>query len=374
MFRQVVGQDRVITLLQRAITTGRVAQAYLFYGNDGVGKFMTALLFGMALNCYQTGDHIPCGECNSCRKFHHLDHPDFVYLYPTVKLETKENSDELKGKIQKELDAYLETRIERPWEEYYFSKRAEIRKESVEKLQRRFELNLHEARYRVCIIENADLMNTSTANALLKTLEEPPAYSVIILTTEKVSDILPTIISRCQQVYFPPLSRYAIEHLLIDKFNTEVQTARTSAHISNGNFKIAYKLSTETVSEARHNALDLFQMALQDQEYEFYRKVNKIGRDTMSSALLDDIINYLAILVNDLLISKYNPNAVTNIDQREALALARYNNPLLEEQAPNFLSILEDLHRNLAGHVNLQMVIIKLFHSLRNLLNPKTRG
>jgi len=371
MFRQVVGQDRVVTLLNRVIVSGRVAQAYLFFGNDGVGKFMTALLFGMALNCLDTGESIPCGECNSCRKFLHLDHPDFIYLYPTVSLDVKDNSSELKEKVQKELDAYLETRINRPWMDYLFSKRSEIRKYSVDMLQRRMELNLHESRYRICIIENADLMNEHAANAFLKTLEEPPENSVIILTTEKVSDVLPTIISRCQKVYFPPLSRYAIEKILIDRFNIDVQTARTAAMIANGNFKRAIKLTSESVSETRQNAIDLFLMVLQDREYEFYSKVSKLTKDTMSSAFLDDVINYLAIMVNDMLISKYNPDAATNIDQLEMMAQAVNNNPLIEEQAPDLLLILEDLHRKLAGHVNLQMVLIKLYYSLRNLIKPQ---
>ena len=233
------------------------------------------------------------------------------------------------------------------------------------------ELNLHEARYRICIIENADLMNISTANALLKTLEEPPENSVIILTTEKVSDILPTIISRCQQVYFRPLSRYAIEKILIDRFNIDAQTARTAALIANGNFKTAIKLTSESVSETRQNAIDLFLMALSDQEYEFYSKVSKLSKDTMSSAFLDDVINYLAILVNDMLISKYNPESVTNIDLSGMMTQAVGKNPLLDEQAPDLLLVLEDLHRKLAGHVNLQMVLIKLFYSLRNLINPQ---
>ncbi|MBM4402837.1 MAG: DNA polymerase III subunit delta' [Candidatus Cloacimonetes bacterium] len=370
MFRQIIGQDRVVTLLKRAIESQRVAQAYLFYGNDGVGKFLTALYFGMALNCRHTGEPIPCDECGSCRKFLHLDHPDFVYLYPTINLETKENSDELKNKIQKELDAYLEKRINSPWEDYYFSKRAEIRKESVDQLQRRMELKLHEARYRICIIENADLMNQSTANALLKTLEEPPENTVIILTTEKVSDILPTIISRCQQVYFPPLSRYALENILIDRFNIDAQTARTAALIANGNFKTAFKLTSESISEARESAIDLFQMALQDQEFEFYCKVSKISKETMSSAFLDDVINYLAIMVNDMLISKYNPAAATNIDRADMIGKAATKNPLIEEHATDLLLILEDLHRKLAGHVNLQMISIKLFFALRKLINP----
>jgi len=86
MFRNIKGQAGALKILKLALENNRVAQAYLFHGSDGVGKFTTALYFGMALNCLSKSEFRPCGVCASCRKFMALDHPDLIYLFPTPNL------------------------------------------------------------------------------------------------------------------------------------------------------------------------------------------------------------------------------------------------------------------------------------------------
>ena len=87
MFSKIKGQDKAISILKRAIVNDKIANSYLFFGPDGVGKFTTALYFGMALNCHSTLEKRPCGLCPSCRKFLSYSHPDMIYVFPTSKLD-----------------------------------------------------------------------------------------------------------------------------------------------------------------------------------------------------------------------------------------------------------------------------------------------
>ena len=102
MFSKIKGQDKAISILQRAIENDKIANSYLFYGPDGVGKFTTALYFGMALNCHAILENRPCGLCPSCLKFLAYSHLDMVYVFPFPK-ESGRNDISLEGEIKDEI-------------------------------------------------------------------------------------------------------------------------------------------------------------------------------------------------------------------------------------------------------------------------------
>lgn len=276
MFRKIKGQSQVIGLLQSAIEQERIAQAYLFHGSDGVGKFMTALYFGMALNCLSSSEYRPCGVCASCHKFLSFQHPDFIYLFPTVNLKLSSDGEIRDNEALKQYEAYLKNKIETPWQEFFFTGSTEIRKESMSQLIQRLELSIHEGQYRVVIIENADMMNTQTANAFLKTLEEPPHNTLIVMITERLPQLLPTIISRCQPVYFKPLSQRVIQDILFERFQVDSVLAKSAARISGGNLKTAIRIAQDSSSSSRDKAFDLIQMAAKKQDLEYLNQ--EIGR------------------------------------------------------------------------------------------------
>ena len=110
MFRNIKGQAGALKILKLALENNRVAQAYLFHGSDGVGKFTTALYFGMALNCLSKSEFRPCGVCASCRKFMALDHPDLIYLFPTPNLGLNLDGEITKSEFIPEYAGYIATR------------------------------------------------------------------------------------------------------------------------------------------------------------------------------------------------------------------------------------------------------------------------
>src|SRR4030043_1378762 len=167
-FKNVLGHSKPIALLQRAIRNEKVVNSYLFLGSEGIGKKYVALQFAKALNCLETeaegGD--ACDHCTSCKKIDHALHPDVLLIEPEGQ---------------------------------------NIKVDQVRQLQKELAYKPYEGKRRVCILTAADRMAPNMSNILLKTLEEPPLHTVIILLTNHPRLLLPTILSRCQTIRFNSL-------------------------------------------------------------------------------------------------------------------------------------------------------------------------
>lgn len=366
MFRKIKGQQQVVSLLQNAIEKDRIAQAYIFHGSDGVGKLMTALYFGMAVNCLSSGEFKPCGVCISCHKFLNFEHPDFLYLFPTTNLNMNTDGEIRSQEALKQYEGYLKNKRETPWAEYFFTGSIEIRKESISYLIKKLEFSINEGNFRVVIVENADMMNTQTANAFLKTLEEPPARTIIILITERLPMILPTIISRCQPVYFKPLSQKVVQEMLFDQFQIGSIVAKGVARICGGNFKTAIRIAQDSSNTSRIRAFELLELALQNDGLTILNTYSK-SKESYGIDAIQDIISYLGIIANDLAIIKDAPSEITNADKAELLLSIVSDN--ISERVHGFLLYLDDLSRKLNGNVNPLLVMINLFFSLRDLVS-----
>lgn len=365
MFREIKGQDRAIRLLNNAISHNRISQSYLFYGPEGVGKFTTALYFGMALNCVAKSEKRPCGICASCHKFLEFSHPDLIYVFPTPNIKTTAEG-ELKEKSIAEYNAYIENRKNTPWDKVYFTGSTEIRKESIELIQKRLEFTQREGNYRVCIVEDADEMNSSTANSFLKTLEEPPEQTVLILITTRLQSLLPTIISRCQLVFFKPLSYKIIEEMLISKYLIDKPTAKANACISNGNLEQAIRLTKDTKHISRNLMISFIETALKNDDM-FALNLFSSTKEKFKAELIHDMLAHLALWQNDIALLASGRKDVTNSDYQELLnhCMQRLGNDV--DKIADSLNLIDDLHRKLDGNVNLMLILINLHNHLKAL-------
>lgn len=209
-FKDIIGHSKEISVLVNSLSTGRVPHALLFSGTEGVGKRLVALEFARALNCRDFGGGSSgdsCGGCADCALFDSGAHPNLITAGPTDKdgLPTPEGL---------------------------------IRIERVREIQNSLKYRVERGK-KVVIIDSADRMMTAASNAFLKTLEEPPPDSVIILVTSRSSDLLPTIISRCQRMNFRPLPAGAIAGYLVKKTGLSGSDAQEAARLSGGSFSKA---------------------------------------------------------------------------------------------------------------------------------------
>lgn len=177
-FQEIRGNAPLVEQLRRSAASGRVSHAYLFLGGAGAGKRLTANTFAKALQCEGEGNR-PCGACKSCQAFDHGNHPDVIYFQPLKNGKTYT--------IEDVREQILETVDIKPFQ---------------------YEKKLY-------IIEGADTLNVQSQNALLKTLEEPPAYAVFLLLAERAEAFLPTILSRVVMMKLRPLSAETVAAYLM---------------------------------------------------------------------------------------------------------------------------------------------------------------
>ena len=204
----VVGQDDVIRVLAAAAKGERLAHAYLFTGPAHVGKTLTALQFAQALNCI--GDEPPCGRCRQCERIASGTHADVEIVSI--------------GGICEESD-----------HKHSADDSRDIRMCQIRRVQRLVSLAPFEGRYRVLIIDPADAMReTGAANAILKTLEEPPPNVVFVLVTDREEMILPTIRSRARRIEFGGVPKSLIEQTLRTRWDAEPSKAAELANLSGG--------------------------------------------------------------------------------------------------------------------------------------------
>ncbi|MCC6649143.1 MAG: DNA polymerase III subunit delta' [Polyangiaceae bacterium] len=209
-FAGIVGQEVAVTTLRRALSAGRVHHAYRFEGPRGVGKHLAALSLAQALLCPSGGEG--CGACDACKRVvtvassepHVPQHPDVLMV---------------------ELGLYDAETLGRKSDETRDISVAQIRKVVLARMP----FQPHEGRARVVIVRDAHLLNVQAANALLKTLEEPPARTHFVLTTPRPDDLLDTIRSRTLRVRFGPLGDGALTELLLRRGITGDQAARAVA-------------------------------------------------------------------------------------------------------------------------------------------------
>ncbi len=205
MQNPIVGHQQIVEQLQRTVASGRIAGAYLFVGPAGVGKETVARYFAQLIFCQQesqppespsvTEKGLVCGTCLACRKIDSGNHPDLQFIRPDGSL---------------------------------------LKIGQIRELQRQVIYEPLEASRKIYILTDADRMNPEAENCLLKTLEEPPAASVLILITANAQALLPTTRSRCQILQFHPMSTQELADILVDRFSVVPKQATALAIASGG--------------------------------------------------------------------------------------------------------------------------------------------
>lgn len=324
-WKSVIGQDTVQEILQRCIVQGRIPQAVLLSGNDGFGTMALAIEFARTVNCSQPvveGQSIaPCGTCQSCTQARSMQHPNIsiVSALPTGKLE---GADELRKEwieglydLARELgqNGYAPTRMDNA---------NEIRIVQIRELNRQLSLSMTQRGRRVAIIANAEDMNVSTANAFLKTLEEPHGDTTIIMTTSRRDRLLQTIISRCQVITVPALDEATITDALMQRGNHDRSEAQIAASLSQGDFIVAEAFLSEDVRSIRDGAVDLLRTALRGKEMRpaLTAAVHEVT-GTRDRARCVAVCNALLLWLRDAyaLVAGGSSARILNADQQEPL-------------------------------------------------------
>tara|TARA_B100000929_G_C15481211_1_gene411294 strand:- start:471 stop:1484 length:1014 start_codon:yes stop_codon:yes gene_type:complete len=229
-FDRVLGQEQPKKILKNALQSSNVAHAYLFHGQESIGKKQIAIELAKSLNCASPIKGDACDECTSCRKIENRTHPDFFFVEPIKNTPT--------------------------------AREAVVKIEAIRELQRKLAFHPYEGKVKVAIIDNADLMNLQAANSFLKTLEEPPSATILILISSNPFKLLPTLISRCQTIQFQPLTHENIEKILKEIMTEQMIGNDTLAFRtlrSRGSVKKALAEDIENIVNIRKEIVNLLE-------------------------------------------------------------------------------------------------------------------
>jgi DNA polymerase III subunit delta' len=248
-FSDIPGQTAVIDRLKTSVKEQRVSHAMLFYGPEGSGKFAIALAFARYVSCENRSADDACGKCPSCIKYDKLIHPDLHFVFPVVK--KKNVTDPVSDLF---LPQWREMVTRSPWFSLnqwteamdVANEQASIFVAEATEIVRKLSLKTFEADYKIMIIWLPEKMNTETANKLLKMIEEPPEKTLFLLVSEEDDKLLPTIVSRCQPVRIPSVSRADMAAFLSSKYSLDGSLAMDIAGIANGNMVRAIDLAKDT--------------------------------------------------------------------------------------------------------------------------------
>jgi DNA polymerase-3 subunit delta' len=256
MFDQLIGNQAVKDAVKRYISNRRVPNSMLFAGPEGVGKKQFALQLAKAIVCHDPVEHEGCGRCTSCLRVE-------VFKFPPA-----DDKDQ--------------------HEKVIFSEHADVGQvipygrnvlvKAIRDLEKEANFRPFEAQARVFIIDDAHRMNPTAANALLKTLEEPPATSHIFLVTSKPNALLPTIRSRVQTLRFGPVAANEIEHLLLTTHEYSQADARIVAASANGSIALALSVDAAEFRARRDEAVNILHSAIMNGDVvDLLRRSEKIG-------------------------------------------------------------------------------------------------
>ncbi len=332
-FDLIQGQQQAIGLLATLLRNGHIPHAFIFTGIDGIGKQTAARAFAMACNCanpqpFKTAwPDLPsppavnaCGQCRTCRRILADNHPDILHVRPSGNL---------------------------------------IRIAAIRELIQRLMLKPYEQGKRVVIIANAHAMNPEAGNALLKVLEEPPENTLLILTAQQTTDLLPTIVSRCQQIRFAPLPRDVLVELIAANEDLTREEALSAANLSGGSYTHALRLIGEGwIPRRTWLAKEVSQLRTQP-TVTILALAEKLAA---RKALLPDTLAWLLSWYRDVIVFPFQPQQVVNSDlqdQIEATA-AGVDQQTLIKGMRLIQKALKDLQANANPRLTMEALVLQL--------------
>ncbi|MBR3601183.1 MAG: DNA polymerase III subunit delta' [Lachnospiraceae bacterium] len=324
-FQEIIGQEHIKEHLLHAMEQNKVSHAYLLQGELGAGKEFIAKAFAASLQC-ERGTGNACGQCRSCKQIESRNHPDVIWV-----THEKPNTIGVED-IRTQLNQDIEIKP------YYGPKK-------------------------IYIISECEKMTVQAQNALLKTLEEPPSYGLIILLTTNAEALLSTILSRCVVLRMRPVEDSKIEEYLMNKLQIPDYKARVCAAFARGNIGKAKALAeSEDFEHIKEEAVSLLKY-IQDMEIsEIIAAIKKINDYKF------DISNYLDIIMvwfRDILLFKAtkDPNAL--IFSEEIGPIKKIADRSSYEGIEMILESLEKAQNRLSANVNFELTMELLFLTIK---------
>ena len=322
-FKDIIGQERVIKILTKSLKENKISSSYIFIGNEGTGKKFTAIEFTKTINCLNLNKNMEsCDNCHSCNEINKQYCPDLKIIETT---------------------------------------KGSIKIEQIREIRKEIELKPFRSKKKVYIIDQAEKMTLEASNCLLKTIEEPPYYAIIILICSKIDPILPTIISRCQIVNFGLVNSLKIRKILLNKINNlEKDKAEIISKLAQGSIGKAFKLIADKEYFIRREEVLDYLSAIFPGKYDddIFAKAEKMVSEIDR---IEEILEMIKLWYRDILVIKNTGNQkyIVNCDKLEIVG--RKSQIYSQKMLIDILDYLEQVEEYLMKNVNKRLILERLF-------------
>ncbi len=324
-FQNIIGQEQIKEHMQNALQTQKVSHAYIIHGEKSTGKEFIARVFSMALQC-EKGGMEPCNECHSCKQALSSNQPDIIYV--THEKPNTISVEDIRTQVNNDVA-----------------------------------IKPYSSRYKVYIINEAEKMTVQAQNAILKTLEEPPAYVVIILLVSNLQTLLPTILSRCVTLNMKPVSDILVRKYLMEELQVPDYRADVCVAFARGNIGKAKTLaSSEEFDNVKNEALALLKYVHDMELHEIILAVKKINEYKLE---ISDYLDIMSIWYRDVLLFKATADANSLVFREEIQAIRKVVARCSYEGIETVIHALAKAKKRLEANVNFELTMELLFLDIK---------
>lgn len=324
-FYSIIGQEQIKEHMQNALQMQKISHAYIIHGEKSTGKEFVARVFAMALQCEKGGAE-PCNECHSCKQALSKNQPDIIYV-----THEKPNTISVEDiRLQVNNDVAIKP---------------------------------YSSKYKVYIINEAEKMTVQAQNAILKTLEEPPAYVVILLLVSNLQTLLPTILSRCVTLNMKPVSDTLVRKYLMEELKVPDYRADVCVAFARGNIGKAKALaSSEEFDNVKNEALALLKHVHDMELQEIIQAVKKINEYKLE---ISDYLDIMSIWYRDVLLFKATADANSLVFREEIQAIRKVVARCSYEGIEIVIHALAKAKKRLEANVNFELTMELLFLDIK---------
>jgi len=324
-FKDIIGQEQIVTHFRSAIASGKIAHAYIINGERSSGKEFVANVFATALQCESDGEK-PCGECHSCKQAMTKNHPDIINVR-----HDKPNTigvDDIRSKINNDIA-----------------------------------IKPYSSPYKIYIMNESEKMTVQAQNALLKTLEEPPAYAVILLLTTNLDTLLPTVLSRCVTLNMRPVKDELVKQYLMNEVHVPEYKAEVCVAFARGNLGRAKALAaSEEFDNIKREAVTLLKYIKDMEIHEIITAIKKISDYQFD---INDYLDILGVWYRDVLLFKATHDANHLIFRDEIQYIKKVADQSAYDGIETIIDALEKAKARLKANVNFDLTMELLLLTIK---------
>ncbi|MFP4528784.1 MAG: ATP-binding protein [Candidatus Kapaibacterium sp.] len=376
-WNNIIGHDRIKKILQKAIVGDRVAGAYCLWGIPGIGKEALAIEFARAANCENPSiapDSIEsCGQCKSCRDIDELNHPNLnlVFPLPAGKGSDSKSDSPYSSLSDQQIDEIQEQIRAKSGDPYYKiipTNATQIKIASIRDVKKKLTLSGSRRGRRCILISSAEMLTGEAANAFLKTLEEPHPGVTIFMVTSRPDMLLPTIMSRCQQIRCEPLTDGQIASALVERHDIDPDNARLVAVYGRGSYVRALEFLGEDMRRLRTDMVDMLRTSMKKRRFrlELLEQIDELIK-TSDKSRLETALNILLMWMRDANMLRLIDSAEGMINQDQRDTIEKFIKVFPDADLAESIEKIDNAIRDIRRNVNPQLIFAGLFLELREI-------